>query len=558
MTQRAVSAGSPRRRAGRAGRGWTILLALLLVILVLLGVAGEMLARRAGPILRQRLIEALSTRFHSHVELDALNVSLFHGLEVSGRGLRIGAPLASTEATSQAARPMVTVAQFSFHTSLRSLFERPLRIGTVHVSGLDIRIPPHGFHTEPEEDAQRQRAAQTQVVVDRMSIRDSRLLLENSNPAKLPKIFDLHSIDLEGVAQDAPVRFSATLVNAVPRGDVHVDGSFGPWASASPGTTPLDGHYTFEHADLGTIHGLSGTLRSSGEFRGQLHRLEVNGSTETPDFALETARQPMSLRTTFHAIVDGTTGDTLLQPVQGRLRNSAFTCRGLIVNEKGKGHIIDLTVEVPNGFVQDFLALAVKTRPVLLSAQMTTSAQLHLRPGRESLMQRLATHARFSLRQIHLANPAFQQKIDQLSLRAQGLPAQAALAASQPGPATVSSAMNGQLELSNGHMTFDTLNYTVPGAEIQMQGVYSLDGDQFDFHGKVRTQAQASGMVQSWWKQILLHAVDKYLSRNGAGVEIPFTIHGTRSVPQFGLDFDQFLRDRQAAGAIAPTAPTRK
>ena len=555
VTQRAVSAGSPRRKARRAGRGWLIAVALLLLLLV---VAGEVLARRAGPILRQRLIEALSTRFHSQVELDTLDVSLLHGLEVSGRGLRIGAPLSSTGATPHAVRPLVTVAQFSFHTGLRSLFERPLRIGTVHVSGLDIRIPPHGLHAEPEDDTQRRRAAQTQVVVDRLSIRDSRLLLENSDPAKTPKIFNLHSIDLEGVAQDAPVRFNATLVNAVPRGDISVHGSFGPWVSASPGTTPLDGHYTFEHADLSTIHGLSGTLRSTGEFRGQLHRLEVIGSTETPDFALESARQPMPLHTTFHAIVDGTTGDTQLEPVRGKLRNSAFTCRGSIVNEKGKGHVIDLTVDVPNGLVQDFLALAVKTRPVLLSAQMTTSAQLHLRPGRESLTQRLAIHARFSLRQIHFANPAFQQKVDQLSLRAQGLPAQAAQALSHPGEAVVSSAMNGQLELSNGRMNFDTINYTVPGAEIQMQGVYSLDGDQFDFHGKVRTQAQASGMVQSWWKQILLHAVDQYLSRNGAGVEIPFTIHGTRSVPQFGLDFDQFLRDRQATGTGASATPNRK
>ncbi len=556
MTQTAKSAGSPRKSSSSsAWRGWAIAFALLLI---LLGIAGEVLARRVGPILRQRLIAALSTRFHSHVELDSLEVSLLHGLEVSGAGLRIGAPLASTEVAANAPQPLVTVAHFSFHTGLRSLFERPLRIGTVHVSGLDIRIPPHGLHTEPGDDAQRRRAAQTQVVVDRFSIRDSRLVLETSDSAKTPKTFNLDSIDLEGVAQDTPVRFDATLVNALPRGDVHVAGSFGPWVSASPGATPLDGRYTFEHADLSTIHGLSGTLSSKGDFSGQLRRLDVRGTTETPDFALESARQPMALRTTFHAIVDGTTGDTLLQPVQGKLRNSAFTCRGSIVNEKGKGHVIDLTVEVPNGFVQDFLALAVKTRPVLLSAQMTTSAQLHLRPGHESVIERLALHAHFSLRQIHLANAAFQEKVDQLSLRAQGLPAQAAEAAAHPGPALVSSAMNGQFALSNGRMNFDSLNYTVPGAQIQMQGVYSLDGEQFDFHGKVRTQAQASGMVQSWWKQLLLHAVDQYLSRNGAGVEIPFTIHGTRSVPQFGLDFDQFLRDRQPAGTGTTAAPSRR
>lgn len=48
-----------------------------------------MVITRAQPILRARVIETLSNRFRSKVELATLNVSVFRGLEVSGTGLKI-------------------------------------------------------------------------------------------------------------------------------------------------------------------------------------------------------------------------------------------------------------------------------------------------------------------------------------------------------------------------------------------------------------------------------------------------------------------------------------
>ena len=56
---------------------------------LVLGVIGEVMVHRAAPILKGRVIETLSTRFNSRVELDGFDVSLVKGLEVSGSGLRI-------------------------------------------------------------------------------------------------------------------------------------------------------------------------------------------------------------------------------------------------------------------------------------------------------------------------------------------------------------------------------------------------------------------------------------------------------------------------------------
>ena len=44
---------------------------------------------RAEPIVRARVIETLSNRFHSKVELAGFNVSVVNGIEVSGEGLKI-------------------------------------------------------------------------------------------------------------------------------------------------------------------------------------------------------------------------------------------------------------------------------------------------------------------------------------------------------------------------------------------------------------------------------------------------------------------------------------
>ena len=46
----------------------------------------------AEPILRQRIVETLSRRFHSPVELDRIHISATRVLLVTGEGLRIPNP----------------------------------------------------------------------------------------------------------------------------------------------------------------------------------------------------------------------------------------------------------------------------------------------------------------------------------------------------------------------------------------------------------------------------------------------------------------------------------
>ena len=108
--------------------------------------------------------------------------------------------------------------------------------------------------------------------------------------------------------------------------------------------------------------------------------------TDTPNFSIDTANRPIPLHTEFHAIVDGTNGDTFLDPVKARLRNSFFTARGVVRKVGPTGHDIDLNVDMPNARIEDMLDLAVQTRPALMHGSSTprTSFAVPLSPSRGS------------------------------------------------------------------------------------------------------------------------------------------------------------------------------
>jgi len=73
---------------------------------------------------------------------------------------------------------------------------------------------------------------------------------------------------------------------------------------------------------LGTIKGIGGILSSTGEYDGTLDNIVVDGKTDTPDFRVATSGRMVPLHTEFHAIVDGTNGDTYLHPVKAQILTS--------------------------------------------------------------------------------------------------------------------------------------------------------------------------------------------------------------------------------------------
>jgi AsmA-like C-terminal region len=487
------------------------------------------------PMLRRKVVETLSARFHSPVELDQLSVTMRNGVIVTGGGLRILYLAGPTKPDLRPnAPPMLVVDHFVFSTGWRELLRPTTRVVSVKVNGLRIDIPPKEERGAPmPDDPKRRGQSVLGITVDTIECTDAKVVIETSKPGKAPLEFAISSLTMTDVGAKKPLNYTAVLVSPKPRGDVRSTGHFGPWQDDNPRDTPMDGSYEFTHADLSSFHGIGGILSSTGRFAGTLGEIAVQGVADVPEFRLDLSDHALPLHTEFSATVDGTTGDTQLSSVKARVGRSEVTATGAVTRGVGSpGHNLDLHVVIDRGRIEDFMALAMKGSPTLMRGALATKAHLVIPPGPVSVSRKMRLAGTFAITGAMLNNPKMQEQIDSLSMRAQGKPK---LANAQDAE-VVGSAVSGTFSQADAVLDVSELNFKIPGAQAEMSGQVQLVASTFEFHGKVKTEATASQMTTGW-KSLLVKPFDKLLKKDGAGVELPIKVTGTRSTYDLRLDF---------------------
>ncbi|HUA99988.1 MAG TPA: AsmA-like C-terminal region-containing protein [Terracidiphilus sp.] len=552
-----AKAGStePKRPFWRSHPWWTWLGGSVLFVAAALAIAVSIALQRAEPYVRARIVSALGAHFHAHVELDKFQMSLWGGLWAEGKGLEIWPPSQEGSPATAAGAPLIRVAEFRFHAPLHYEPGKPFHIAVMQIRGLDVDLPPKERFAHLTGGAAQagSGAGALHFDVGTIECTDGHLTLETSKPGKLPLEFAIARLKLTNVNLNGPVDFDAEVTNPKPTGTIYTKGTFGPWVVDDPGESALAGKYRFEHADLASFRGIAGTLNSTGNFSGTLRNITVDGVTETPDFRLTMGGNAMNLRTRFHALVNGTDGDTWLQPVDATLGNSHLIAKGKIVRvravppQDGKpaqpgGHEIALTVNVDRGRIEDFLQLTTRDPTPLLTGALALQTTLEIPPGPLPVRDRLKLDGTFTLNDARFTSSKIQDRIDELSQRGEGK----TKSSSGLNFSDVRSTMQGSFQMAAGVITLPNLQYTVPGAEIDLKGTYGVAGGALNFSGKARMQATVSQMVGGW-KGILLKPVDKFFEHQGAGTVLPVVIEGTRQDPQFGVDF----------GGLKKTSPQR-
>lgn len=523
-------------RKRRLARRYKVLI-VVAILFVAAGIAGVEYARRnAEPILRAKVVQTLSTRFDSQVQLGEFDVTVLKGIGVEGKNLTIRSNLYPN------LPPQIGIGEFSFHTGLFDLFRSPIHIGSVDLKNLVIRIPPKGQRTAMP-NAKTDDGGKMQIVLDRIVCDDAQVIIQTDNPKSVPLQFDIHKLTLKNVGAGKPMAFKAKLINPKPIGDIATQGDFGPWNADSPHSTPIDGKYSFFNADLSTTKGISGILSSKGKFSGPLDTIDVEGTTDTPNFSVDVSGHPVHLKTEFHAIVDGTNGNTELRPVRAHFLHTDIVATGLVARaENGqRGHHIALNVVIDHGRIEDLLALGAKSDTPVMKGAVQLKTAFDLPAGPDPVSHRLRLNGNFTVANATFTSPQIQQKVDELSLRGQGKTDLVRQMAEDNTtgviqPPDVPVALQGTFAMANRIIRFQRLAFKVPGADIELKGGYTLDGNVLDFAGHARLQAHVSSVVGGW-KGKLLTPLDPFLAKNGAGTVVPITITGTQAHPHFGVKF---------------------
>lgn len=470
---------------------------------------------------------ALREHYQANVQLENLQVTLAPTLRATADNLvipRRGDP---------SLPPLITVKHLIMQASVFSLLRTPVHISHLQLDGMQIRAgggrpgqrKPGPLAPKPEPTTRL-----ANFVIDHVQANGAKLYILRKDPSREPLLFDLQKLSLRSAGIGQPMKFTAQLTNPTPPGLIDTTGRFGPWDFDDPSNTSVGGHYNFQHADLSVFNGISGILSSAGEYTGILRSILVDGTTDVPDFQLDRGGEAVHLTTQFHAIVDGTNGNTYLQPVKAHFLNSDIVTRGQVASKPGeKGKTITLAIDMQNARLQDVLSLASKAEPPALTGALLLNADVDLPPGKEPVLQKMILSGKFHVSDARFSSPQITSVIAELSRRGQGKPEDKSIT-------DVPAVFSGIFGLRNSTLSFSQLQFVVPGAEAQMSGSYGLHSMAINFTGDVRLHATISQMVggnKGW----ILFPFDPIFMKHGAGTWLPVSITGTREHPELHIEW---------------------
>jgi hypothetical protein len=517
---------------------WLALGSVAFIVIALLAIASWM--PFSSETLRAKVVATLADRLDAEVELQDLHFRVFPRFHAEGIGLTI------RHKRRHDVAPLISVKTFSVDANLVGLLRK--HVARITLNGLDIEIPPHGRDDDgpgrAEEAGPPARAGEAgnaeaarsprdrpgrDIVFDHLQANDARLVIIPRSENRAPKIWAIHALHMRTVGFDRAMPFDATLTNAIPPGEIATRGIFGPWQVKDPGATPVDGTFTFARADLGIFKGISGILSAHGEFGGSLGRLGIHGETDTPDFTLAISGHPVPLHTDYHATVDGTNGDTLLDRIDARFLNTSFVAKGGVIDGPGReGRTVRLNVVMEKARLEDIMRLAVKASKSPMSGGLTLTTTFVLPPGERDVVDKLRLNGRFAIATARFSNINIQKRVNEFSQRSRGNQA------SDDEP-SVASNFKGQFRLADETLALQGLAFDIPGASVHLAGTYALRSELLDFTGMLLMDAKISE-TQTGLKRLLLKAIDPLFKKDGGGSAIPIKIAGKRSDPSFGLD----------------------
>jgi hypothetical protein len=426
--------------------------------------------------------------------------------------------------------PLITVQTLTLRAGYSGLLRIHKVLGDVQVAGLHVHVPPKGpdgsRHMFPLTNST---SGKTLTIGE---ITADGAVLEFISEERVEDRFTLviDRLTLDHVAESDPMTFHTRFKNTEPPGEIRSDGRFGPWNDADPGSTEVSGSYTYEHAKLGAFEGIAGTLSSQGKFSGRLGHIEAEGDFDVPDFKVSSGHA-VHLTSKFHAVVDGTNGDTYLTRVESHFGKTTVVSQGDVKGHPGqRGKTVMLAMSVSQGRVEDLLRLFVGSAQPAETGDVRLQTKVELPPGPQPFLRRLRLDGEFGIGGGHFRDPKVQLPLNRLGESARG----ESKDQQEVDTATVLSNLNGHVSANGGIATLSKISFTEFGTLAEIEGTYNLVDKNLNLRGVLHTNGKLADTT-SGFKSVVLKAVGPFMKKKSVTV-VPFVIRGTSSDPTFALD----------------------
>jgi hypothetical protein len=496
-----------------------IAIALVVVAIVIGGIAFGM--SRKWPFAEGQLLRDLREASDSQVQVRGFRQTYFPSPGCVVEGLVF-------HHQPGEAKPLITIEKLTIKGSYLGLLA--MRVNRITAEEMVVSIPPFDTHA-------RFHTARSKITIGEIVANGAVVEFGTDNPNKKPLRFEIHDADLQNVGWAGAMSYRVKVGNPSPPGEVSAEGKFGVWNLVDAGETPISGTYKFERADLSVYGGIAGTLESEGKFAGKLAHIDIEGTTDTPDFKVQSSSHTVRLTSRFSAYVDATKGDTYLKQVDADFLQTHVVAAGSIATSAdGKGKTAVIDVRAKDARIEDLLLLFVEAKQAPMTGTVELNATVELPPGDDGFLSKVKVRGRFGLAGGMFSNVSTREGVDKLSAGAQGEKKKDGAEAE-----TALADLNGRVNIAGGVARFSDLSFWIPGAHAHVEGTYNLINSRIDLRGRLRVDTKLSDTT-SGAKSVLLRMMDPIFRKKRQGEVVPVKIEGTYEHPTFGLD----LEDKRA------------
>jgi hypothetical protein len=434
------------------------------------------------------------------------------------------------------AAPIITMEKLVIRGSFTGLFSSPKRLSEVRVMGMHMFVPVKAEDTNSTSVLLNSGPGGKGIAISEIAVDNAVLEFVSEGRSKKPYVLKVDRLRVRNVGAGAPLSYSATLTNTEPPGVIRAEGKFGPWNPTDIGGTAVAGTYTYDEIDLGVFGSISGKGRARGQFSGPLSRIETHGRIDVAGFHMDGSDHAVQLAVTYEAVVNGTTGDVLLQPASARFRQTQVDVRGWISgHQNGEGKTASFDLAVPAGRLDDLLYLLTKGEPGM-SGEVAVNGKFVWPPGPRKFLEKIRMDLAVGIKDGRFTSSATQGSIDAISKSAQGETKKE----EESDPRTILSKLHGNIQLRNGTAALSAMNFEVTGADAVVHGTYNLLNQRVDLDGTLDTRGQLSDATAGF-KSVVLKAVLSLSKKESSVRVIPFHITGSYGNTSLGIDWKKDL-----------------
>lgn len=408
-------------------------------------------------------------------------------------------------------KPLITIRRLTISSNLHGLLRG--HVSLIHAEGMHVIAARSDFSAGGSSGHR---------IIDQLVANDA--VLEIAQNSQTPTVFMFHRFVLKDLNGPGPTRFSAVFENPRPRGMLRVAGQFGPWNSHQPEATAIEGSYSLERADLGTFHFIAGEISASGKFNGTFQQLDVEGSTNTPEFEVTKTQHALPLTTQFSAAVDVRSGDVTLRSVHGRFGRDEIEAHGSIARGSDGKRIALIDITSERGRIEDTFYPFIHAPQSPVTGNVNFQLHIVIPSGPEAFLKKLDLQGNFHIRDARFTHGHTQEQVNKIASPHDEQDSHAPY-----------SALDGTVTLRGGVAHFADLHMHDQGASASFRGNYNLVDERVDLHGQLKTDVSLTRATHGI-RAVFAKIIEPFFKKKPHENVVPVKIGGTYDHPSFGLD----------------------